>query len=179
MRDRPWRTLRVAFCGTALLLSSCAVQPDSTDAPQGATTPDASGLQAPGPYLDEGPNTRIDLGPGRTSLLEALKEAKERVAVLEGDLKELRLEKNGVETRLAKVERERDQERTARISAEAQHRAATDALHENEARLLDLAIQKAQLEEKLLELQVATYEKELQQKLERAGGYAAPQAGGR
>jgi hypothetical protein len=149
-----------------LCLGACQ---SSSDRGGTAIAPDTAGETQAGPYLDTGPNTSIDLGPGKSSLLETLKKEKEENARLQEDRDKLRKELRDLKIRFSQLESELGQEKNKLSASESGATTAAKKIHTLEARVMDLAIQKARLQEQLLAEQIQNLERELNEKLKAAG----------
>ncbi|PIE22961.1 MAG: hypothetical protein CSA62_09500 [Planctomycetota bacterium] len=170
------RQIISVFGLSVLLLASC----QSPQAPQPQpTAPVDTGEETTGPYLEEGPATRIDLGPGSTSLLEQLKDSNERKARLQEQYEALKKNLEKARAKEEQLKRDLAKESSERKTAEANLSKTASSLHDCEARLLDLAIQKAQWEEKYLQLKVQTMQQGIEAKMQDAGGGQATAGPGR
>ena len=147
--------IRALGASYLLILPSCAFFRAESSAPQNKSEADK------GSYLAAGPTTQLDVSPGQTSLLEALKEEKERVAKLKRELNEISTAHRNTQMRLANLESERDGEHAARVSSEAELESTVAKLRDRDARLLDASLEKAKLEMQVLELQIKASEAKL------------------
>ncbi len=140
----------------SLLLSGCALFESSggTTTKQESKTEKQSNVGSTGYLGDGGPTTALDTSPGQKSLLEALRETKEQVATLQRERDELRVEVRNLQMREADALSEGSSEKGKRISLEAELGQVQNKVRDRDARLLDVAIEKAKLEKRSLELEI-------------------------
>lgn len=146
-----YRNLACATLLALLMLStpSCALfSPDKESKTETAETG-----QDP-KYLNAGPTTELDVSPGQMSLLESLRETKEEVATLRRERDELRNDLRKSQMRFSSVEAERNGAQSTRVSLAAELEDSLSKIRDRDARLLDAAIEKAKLEQKILELEI-------------------------
>ncbi len=129
--------------------------------------PEPKESAAGGHYLDRGPAVGTDLGPGTVSLLADLQKEKETRLKLAAELKKAKSKIAELEATLARLEHERDSEHAARVSAETRAAESARKVRDREARILNLSIEKARLEQEVLLLKIAAAEAELSERLAR------------
>lgn len=145
-----------ALLAFSLLLSGCALFESSggTTTKQESKAEKQSSDASVGYLEGGGPTTSLDVSPGQKSLLEALRETKEQVATLQRERDELRVEVRNLQMREADALSEGSSEKGKRISLEAELGQVQNKVRDRDARLLDVAIEKAKLEKRSLELEI-------------------------
>ena len=127
-----------------------------------------------------GPQSRLDLGPDQKLLLEDFVALRKRKLELEKRIKELETANEGLRVSLERAERERDEASRQRAGEMAELERTRQILHDREARILTLALERTKLEQEVLKLRIAMMERLLED-LDRvqASAAAAPAGGGR
>lgn len=123
--------------------------------------------------LQRGPAVQPDLGPGQSSMLTQYVETKEENKKLKQDMEGLQNEILSLQQELSRSESERMQERSDKLTAQAQVSAKEKEYREALARILDLQITRSRLQQKVYLLSLAGREKEISDQL-RAGQGLAP-----
>ena len=124
--------------------------------------------------LDRGPAVHPDLGPGQSSMLTQYVETKEENKKLKLDMEALEEEVKSLQEQLQRSEAARLQERSDKLTAQAQVSAKEKEHREALARILDLQILRSRLQQKVYLLSLASREKEISNQL-RAGQGLAPE----
>jgi hypothetical protein len=152
------------------LLASCSAMHDQMTQP--AEEPP---LQPEDSYLQRGGvSNQLDLGPDQRLLLDEFTALKAAKINLETRMSEIEAANESLRASLRQTEEERDKERRLRAGAEAEVERLSATLHEREAKLLNLSIEKAKLNQDNLLLRIAS----LQRQLDEIEASAAPPAEG-
>ena len=123
--------------------------------------------------LDRGPAVSSDLGPGQDNMLTKFVEVKEENKKLKLTQDELKATIEGLRQELSRSESGRLQERTGKLTAQAQLTAKDKDYRQSLARILDLQILRSRLQQKVYLLSLGSREREINNQL-RAGQGLAP-----
>ncbi len=172
-------TFSLCLAGLILSLSSCSVFGLGKSSGK-ISEPEDAPIEK-NPYLQNGSDVTVDIGPGQKSLLEALKDEKDKGLQLTRELRDLQQAFKQLSLRLANMEQDKNAEHATRVAAEAQEKDTATKLRDREARILNLAIEKAKLEEEILLLKIADTQHNLNEQMRRASSgasFGASPAGG-
>jgi len=162
----------IALVIPLLLLGSCS-NFDTLFAPQEESNVVQRAVEEKN-ALDRGPAVHPDLGPGQSNMLTQYVETKEENKKLIQDMTGLKNEIMSLQQELSRAETERLQERSDKLTAQAQVSAKDKEHREALARILDLQILRSRLQQKVYLLSLASREKEISNQL-RAGQGLAPE----
>lgn len=114
-------------------------------------------------YLETGgPRTELDLGRDQKLLLEEFVALRAKKAELEKRIEELETTNQNLRASLERAERERDEAHRQHAADAAELERLRQLLHEREARILTLALERAKLDQELLKLRIAAMERLLE-----------------
>jgi hypothetical protein len=163
---------RLAICSLAWLpaLGGCGIfDRDQVPPKEPAVAPEQQYL------AHRSPAAGLEVGPGQKTMLETLNEVQEERVALGQRIEALEAEKKDLLARARSVEAERDQEKALRVTASAERDDARKQATDRDARLLNLAIQKTQLEQEVLLMKIASLEREKAGGMARGNPDSAPQ----
>jgi hypothetical protein len=146
---------RLAICSLAWLpaLGGCGIfDRDQVPPKEPAVAPEQQYL------AHRSPAAGLEVGPGQKTMLETLNEVQEERVALGQRIEALEAEKKELLARVVAVETERDQEKALRVSAVSERDEARQQSADRDARLLNLAIQKTQLEQEVLLMKISQLE---------------------
>lgn len=139
-------------------LSSCSFVKDQLTKPSSEKPP-----QKEQQYLSKGSvANELDLGPDQKFLLDEFTQVKQQKIALETQVSELRATNEGLRASLKQAEEERDKMRRIGAGTEAEGERLKKTLHEREAKILSLSMEKARLQKEMLALKIATLEKQIE-----------------
>jgi chromosome segregation ATPase len=169
----------LALVACAPLFAACALLEAERPAPKDpAVAPDQQYL------AKKGPSTNLDVGQDQKTALETMKGLEEERAALRKRVETFEAERKDLLAKIKSLEGERDQEKSLRVTAQAERDDAKRQALDRDARLLNLAIQKTQLEQEVLLAKIANLEKDKTEKpadsgilREPAGAAPPPQSG--
>ena len=152
------KSISLALTALAVLLSSCSLLKRELTKPT-AEAP----LSREQQYLSKGSvSTELDLGPDQKLLLDEFTTLKSQKIALEGQVHELRVANEGLRASLKQAEEERDRTRRASAVADAESERVRKVLHEREAKILSLSMEKARLHQENLLLRIGDIEKQIE-----------------
>ena len=146
------------FLCALLVLPSCSFLKEHLTKPSSETPP-----QKEQQYLSKGSvANELDLGPDQKFLLDEFTQVKQQKIVLETQVSELRATNEGLRASLKQAEEERDKMRRMGAGSEAESERLKKTLHEREAKILAISMEKARLQKELLAMKIAALEKQLE-----------------
>ncbi len=146
-------TILAVLLGT---LSSCGLVNGAL------TTPAAEqGVDASTTYLNNGPNTEVQLGADEKSLLREFAELNQAKNQLETQLQEIRSENEQLRAQLGNAERDRDRENNLKLGSERELERLSTLLREREAKILSMNIASAKQEQEILQLRIGSLQEQL------------------
>lgn len=150
----PWIVALLALAP----LPSCAFLKEQLTKP-GAETPPPKEQQ----YLSKGSvANELDLGPDQKFLLDEFTQVKQQKIALETQVAEMRTTNEGLRASLKQAEEERDKMRRIGAGSEAETERLKKLVHEREAKILALSMEKARLQKEVLATKIASLEKQLE-----------------
>jgi len=123
-------------------------------------SPQDPAVDADKQYLvDRGPSPTLDVAAPDRSVLEALRQLEEDKATLVREAAQLRARVAELNQQSERVAKELEREKNTRIAAESERDDVRKKLGEQQSRLLSVAIDRARLEQELLESKIAAMDK--------------------
>ncbi len=140
----------VLWAVLAAFPGGCGILSQGLGSPPKAETPPV----ADGGYLKAGPVTGVERGPAQRSLLKEYVDTKNKLKELQDKLAKLQEKLRAAQDALEECRRERDQEKAAKVAAQAERDKALQELRDKEVQLLNLALEKTKVEQELVKTQI-------------------------
>jgi hypothetical protein len=149
---------KLVCCSLALALGSCSLLEKELTKPT-----QENPLSKEQQYLSKGSvSTELDLGPDQKLLLDEFTTLKSQKIALEGQVHELRVANEGLRASLKQAEEERDRTRRAGAVTEAESERVRKVLHEREAKILSLSMERSRLQQENLLLRIGEIERQIE-----------------
>ncbi len=147
---------RILIAGLFLLPSCSFLQKKLTEVEKEPPVPKEQQYLAKG-----GVSNELDLGPDQKFLLDEFTQLKSQKVALESQVNELRVSGEGLRVQLKQAEDERDKERRLRAGADAEVERLRKTIHEREAKVLSLSMERARLNREILLRRSSSLERQI------------------